>query len=154
MLQDSSCSEDIVEDVFVKIWDRLEDFEDLSHIRNFAYRCCRNACLDHIKTSRRAGQRAMAYQESLDVQDDDLLREIIRAEVLGELHRAIHHLPGQCRKIMSLSYVEGCKNTEISRRLGISVQTVKNQKSRGVKLLQAGWAKHLYWLLPLLLPFQ
>jgi RNA polymerase sigma-70 factor (ECF subfamily) len=61
---------------------------------------------------------------------------MIRMEVFNELYREINQLPEQCGKIVRMGYIEGMKNEEIARELGLSIQTVKNQKTRGVMLLK------------------
>ncbi|MNR35643.1 RNA polymerase sigma factor [compost metagenome] len=72
---------------------------------------------------------------------------MIRTEVWAEIYREINKLPVQCSKVISLSFVEGLKNDEIAQELDISIQTVKNQKSMGVKLLKQKLSKSGFLLL-------
>lgn len=154
LLKDQPAAEDIVEEIFIKLWDRLEQFESLLHVKRYLYKSCRNGCLDHIKVSQRVDARERTFISSLMDSEDSFDHEFIRSEVLGQIYQAIHQLPAQCGKIMSLSYIDGCQNADISKKLGLSVQTVKNQKTRGLKILQRQLAKLFYLLIIMFLyPF-
>jgi RNA polymerase sigma factor (sigma-70 family) len=61
---------------------------------------------------------------------------IIRAEVIGEIQRSIEDLPEGCKVVIKLAFTEGLKNEEIAKALGISINTVKSQKQRALKLLR------------------
>ncbi len=63
-------------------------------------------------------------------------QDIIRMEVFRVIYQEISNLPEQCGKIVRMSYIEGLKNEQIAEVLSISLQTVKNQKTRGMKLLR------------------
>lgn len=144
-------AEDIVEEAFIKLWDRLDQFESVVHVRGFLYKAVKNACLDHLKVSARTGARELLFSCVSQQDEQGFYNEMIRSEVLGHIYRAIHDLPEQCARIITMSYVDGFKNAEISEKLGVSLQTVKNQKSRGLKLLQGQLAKYISFLVVLFL---
>lgn len=146
MVKNQLVAEDIAEESFIKLWNRIEQFGNISHIKHFLYKTSRNSCLDYLKLDQRAGLREKAFISSLDHYDDHFFNEMIRAEVLGELYEAIRQLPAQCRKIVSMSYIDGLKNSKIAEKLDISIQTVKNQKSRGLKILQNQFSKYSSFL--------
>jgi len=56
--------------------------------------------------------------------------------VLMEINKAIEKLPPKCGEICRLSYIEGMSNEEIASRLLLSVNTVKNQKTKAITLLR------------------
>ncbi|TZF85997.1 RNA polymerase sigma-70 factor (plasmid) [Pedobacter sp. BS3] len=129
-------AEDIVENLFMRLWQKQEQFENEQHLKSFLYRATKNAALNFLKTSTHANERNTAFcQEQGEVQDN-YLSELIRVEIAREIYVAIKNLPPQCSKIISMSYLENMSNQEIADKMGLSVQTVKNQKMRGLSLLK------------------
>ncbi len=64
------------------------------------------------------------------------MERMIEAEVLGEVYKALQKLPEGCRKVINLSYFEGLSNQEVADRLNVSINTVKTQKLRALKMLR------------------
>jgi RNA polymerase sigma-70 factor (family 1) len=144
IIGDSSSTEDIVEEVFLKVWNKSEPFESSKHLKYFLYQSTRNACLDEIKKTRHAKERQLIYLNE-DMEDTvPYINEIIHAEVIREIYQAIKELPEQCGRIITMSYIDGLNNDEIANKLGLSVQTVKNQKSRGISLLKIRLSSELF----------
>jgi RNA polymerase sigma-70 factor (family 1) len=154
MTKDTTASEDIVGEVFVRFWARHTHFESPDNIKAFLYISTRNACLNYIKSQQRT---AITYKEVAyltDEKDGFVLNEMVRAEVLKEVMTEIETLPAQCRKIFKMSYLEGLKNDEIAACLEISVHTVRNQKQRALQLLKTKLlSKNLLQLYLLCFPF-
>lgn len=129
-------AEDIVQDVFERLWQKPYAFDDLRHLKDFLYKSTRNAALNFLKGAQHSKERQAKFlheqEESATAEDLD----IIRMEVFRIIYREISNLPEQCGKIVHMSYIEGLKNEQIADILSISLQTVKNQKTRGMKLLR------------------
>lgn len=133
---ESGHAEDIVQDVFEKLWHKQIAFENLRHLKDYLYKSTRNASLNFLKGVQHSQERQAIFlheQEETTAPDD---LELIRMEVLREVCREIDNLPEQCAKIVRMSYIDGLRNEQIAAQLSISVQTVKNQKTRGMKLLR------------------
>lgn len=128
--------EDIVGEVFLKVWSRQQAFEDLRHLKDFLYKSTRNACFDFTRRSIHSRERQALFLQSQDQWEAAAELDVIRMEVYRNIYREINQLPGQCRKIIHMGYIEGKTNNEIAQELGLSLQTVKNQKSRGISLLK------------------
>lgn len=129
-------AEDIVQDVFEKLWQKPHAFENLRHLKDFLYKSTRNAALNFLKGAQHSKERQAKFlheQEEATTGED---LDIIRMEVFRVIYREISNLPEQCGKIVRMSYIEGLKNEQIAQILSISLQTVKNQKTRGMKLLK------------------
>ncbi len=128
--------EDIVEDVFMKIWARQQHFQDLRHLKDFLYKSTRNACFDLIRRLEHSRERQALFLQSQKQWEAGADLDLVRMEVYRHIYRAISQLPEQCGKIIRMGYIEGKPNDEIASELGLSIQTVKNQKSRGIALLK------------------
>lgn len=152
MLGDASDAEDVVEDLFVRLWNRQQTFTDEGHLKAFLYRSTKNACLDFIKKTERSGERNSFYASEVYENDEGYLNEIIRTEVIRELYKAIEDLPAQCNKVIKMSYVDGKTNQEIADELCLSLQTVKNHKARGLAILKNNLPADKFQML-LLIPY-
>lgn len=138
--------QDLVQDVFVRLLEMPQCFSSAVHLRNFLYLSVKNACLNNLEKSAVQERHRHLIRTYIPLQDlpDE---EILTAEVFRRLKEAIDELPGECRKIVCLSYLDGWDNEKIAAYLHISVNTVRAQKMRGKKLLR----EKLRNLFPLLL---
>ncbi|WP_316792022.1 RNA polymerase sigma factor [Pedobacter frigoris] len=127
-------AEDLVENLFLKLWNKKQQFESPAHLQAFLYHAIRNACLDNIKLSKKG--KTDELSDALLIADDDHLRSMIHAESIAEIYRAVNGLPSQCSKVIRMGYLEGLNNAEIAEKLGLSEQTIKNYKVRGLGLLK------------------
>lgn len=135
---DACDAENIVEDIFLKLWDRALLFNDEEHLKAFLYRSIRNACLNFLKVSKRAFERNTAFaKEQGEYDEATYLTEITRTEIIAELYAAISELPAQARKVIIKTYIEGQSNQEVADELGLSINTVKNHKQNGLALLRS-----------------
>src|SRR6185312_80999 len=121
-------AKDVVEDLFVKLWQRKQCFENTQHAQAYLYRCVRNACLNYLKHGRRVSLKHEILIADTGEIEEDYLTQMIRSEVFGEIYRAIENLPSQCSKVITMSYIDGNSNAEIADMLNLSLQTVKNHK--------------------------
>lgn len=133
-------AEDVVNNLFLKLWDRAETFENFQHAQSTLYLAVKNACLDTIKLLGRRGNRYEQMQLLSEQVTQNFELEIIENEFWAEIYREIQKLPTQCGNVMRLAYIDGLTNDEVATALNISQQTVRNQKVKGLKILRE-WAK-------------
>ncbi len=135
-LKDDDDAKDIVQEAFVKYWDIKDEIAgDALSVSSFLYSSVKNACLNKLR-------RQKLESTFLNTRDADPMEEavalnaMIRTEVLAEIHKVITTLPENCQLVFRMGYLEGLKNPEIAAELGISINTVKTQKKRGLQLLK------------------
>jgi RNA polymerase sigma factor (sigma-70 family) len=63
-------------------------------------------------------------------------REILRVELLQEIYEEIEELPGRCKEIFKMIFIQGLSTDIIGEQLGISLQTVRTQKARAIGLIR------------------
>lgn len=150
-LPEAQDAEDITADTFVKLWDRRHNFKNLDNIGAFLHVTVRNACYDFLRHSlvKTNKQEELIRQLSYNDEPDFSLQEI-REQFLKLVYDEVEKMPGKMKEIFLLSYAEGLKPAEIARRLGLSVQTVHNQKSNAVSLLRLAFNNKPLFLLFLL----
>ena len=130
--------EDIVQDSFAALWERLQTGQSVANRRAYLYMMVRNRCLDHLRKAGIKTEELKPYDTYGIIEDDDA-RE--RAVIEARLWTAIDSLPEKCREIFLLSKRDGLKYEEIARELGISENTVRNQISKALKILKEGAGK-------------
>ena len=135
IILDKQAAEDVVTDIFIKLWEKRADFNTEENIKAFLYISTKNACRNILKHK----THVRKYEESgeFPVFDEDLvLDKILFTEVYWALYKAIEKLPHQCQNVLKMSYLEQMKNQEIADKLNISINTVKTQKARAILLLR------------------
>lgn len=141
ILDDTGEVEDAVSEVFVKLWQKAADFDDLNSIKGFLYISTKNRCLDRLKQQKRQQASLDDYSYSLDEADDGVDYDVLEAEVLALVYDEIERLPTKAQSIFKLIFFDGQKTDEVAAQLGISVKTVRNQKARAIQLLQTALLK-------------
>lgn len=134
IVYDHNLAEDIVQEVFWRLWNRRNHFNEIKSIKAFLYLSVKNACRNHYKHEK-VIEKYKARQGEL-IEDDLVLSRIIEAEVMESLYHAIKKLPTGCREVVHLRYFEGMSIQEVAEQLNISVNTVKTQKMRALKSLR------------------
>jgi RNA polymerase sigma-70 factor (ECF subfamily) len=141
---DAELAKEIVQDVFLKIWNNRNSLEVKSSLKAYLYQMTHNMCIDHLRT--RANKRNLSiisYDDlrmRLDVfelEDQDSLFDHLFSEQIEEaIHHAIEELPEQCREVFILSRYELLTYPQISKRLNISLSTTKTQMVRAMQKLK------------------
>jgi RNA polymerase sigma-70 factor (family 1) len=137
LLQNIHSAEDVVQEIFAKLWEMRASFESLNRIKAFLYISTRNACYNFLKRLQIVlkNHRDWSYTwDEIDVDGTQVM--VTRADLLNQLYITIEELPKECRRITRHSLIDGWSNQEIADRLGISIHTVKNQKARANYLLK------------------
>ena len=98
----------------------------------------RNRCLDHLRKKGIPTESLKPY-DTYGIIDDDDAQE--RSQTEARLWTAIDNLPEKCREVFILSKRDGLKYEEIAEELGLSVNTVRNQISKALKLIKEGAVK-------------
>ena len=143
-LTDNHLAEDIVQDSFIKLWERNDDFSSLSAIKAFLYLTVKNSCIDYQRHAQTVLQHKQSQITRQEVYNEvGLEQKIIEAETIRLIDKAINELPPQCRTIFLLS-LEGKKKQEIADQLNITINTVKTQKQRALTALRKALDNDLF----------
>jgi len=142
----AEAAEDVVEDVFLKLYQSKKTFSPDDNVTSYLYTATRNESLTHLKQQQKTMERQLQYHTETSGVQHDHINAMIRSEVLRSILDELKNLPGQSGEVIRLSYFEGLKNGEIAKLLGISEQTVKNLKSKGLSLLKTKLSPELFLL--------
>jgi RNA polymerase sigma-70 factor (family 1) len=131
-INDYDDSEDIVQEVFIELWNQRTRFESIEQIKAFLYLSVKNRCLNfkkHLTVKERFIKIAMADTEQF------FEEHVLETEVMQNINDAINNLPDERRKIIIMG-MQGLKNNEIAEHMQISINTVKLQKKIAYKQLR------------------
>lgn len=141
-LHDMALVEDIVQDCFTELWERLITEKEVSNVKAYLYMMVRNHCYDTLKKD----NPTLCDCSPSDLEDiisDEECEE--RSLIEARLWTAIDALPERCREVFLLSKRDGLKYKEIADKLDISVNTVENQVSKALRILKEGSKKIYYF---------
>jgi RNA polymerase sigma-70 factor (family 1) len=135
-LKNLEVSKDIVQEVFIKIWEDKIEFQNENNIKSYLYTSVKNKSLDYLKSKyvKTTEHFSISEMEKLET-EPFFLREVVILETSSIIENAIDTLPNKCAQIIKLS-IKDFTNAEIAEELGISVNTVKTQKKIGYKRLK------------------
>jgi len=136
LVSDKQEAEDIAVESFIKLLQKKTDFNNLSDIKSFLYTTTRNACFDLLRKNKvkDKSNRELEYLAQPDDQFGEA--EMITAKVLQTIYAEMENLPSQCRKVFTSIFIEGKTTAAIAEEMGISSQTVLNQKSKALQTLR------------------
>lgn len=126
---------DITQEVFVKVYERWEEFETIENAKAFLYTIARNLSLDYLRHKKAENNYIQAFPENNEMVDQTFLKEVTRQETFRILYAAIDQLPGQTRQVILYS-LEGNSVQEVGDKMGVSVNTVKTLKKNAYASLR------------------
>ncbi|MBS7199018.1 MAG: RNA polymerase sigma-70 factor [Bacteroidales bacterium] len=132
-VEQQDVAEDIVQEVFIAVWERDAQYPTYNAFRSFLYNSVKNAGLNHLKHKNVEEK----YLASLNLEDegDDIDLKMMEEELYRLLFKTIDELPDKCRNIFLL-HLEGKGNEEIALLLNLSILTVKTQKKRAMSYIR------------------
>lgn len=135
-IRDREETKDILQKVFVKIWDIRGKLPADIKLSSYLYQVVKNELINHISHSKvvdRYLDSMSSFAVSYVSDTDHAIRE---KQLLAIIEREIENLPEKMREIFQLSRTHYLSHREIAEKLGISEKTVKNQISNALKLLR------------------
>ena len=143
-IKDKLASEDIVQEVFLKIWEKRPDLIGSSSIRFYLFTAVRNNCLTHLQRVKKTlSLHAVKLEDSLVYLPSEK-QEGQPVDRMTLLKKAIAQLPPKCKEVFLLSRVGELSYKEIGKTLGISVKTVDNQIGKALKMLRSLLKDHRF----------
>lgn len=127
-------AEDIVQDIFLKIWTTREALTGIHHFQAYLFRMSHNHCINLLK--RNAQEAAIVLSFKTEFSSSLTEDHIQMRETTTLVRNAIDHLPVQQRLVFTMSREEGLNQQEISEKLHISVPTVKSHMTQALRSLR------------------
>lgn len=142
IVKDDIMAEEVVQNVFYKLWEKKEQIHVQQSIKSYLYRAVHNESVNYLRHVKvRANYQAHAAQTNKDngyMHDNATLKELQQ-----KIDIALGELPEQCRTIFQLSRYEELNYREIADKLDISISTVKNQVGKALRVLRSKLSEFL-----------
>lgn len=148
MTQDNDLAQNIVQDVFVDLWERKNDIE-INAIEPYLFRAVKNQVYKHYQNNK--FDKTILEDKFEDYVIDHFAT--IDPELMDLLYSLLDKLPEKRKEVLLMYKMQDMTIDQIADELGISKQTVKNQISSGLKQLREG-LKDLAWLAPFIILHQ
>ena len=139
ILNDPKEAEDVLQDVFIQIWDKAGSFDPkLGKVSSWAMTFIRNKAIDRIRASQRRAQlveKAVAA-DSVMIETPGVNESLCGREKAELIRSAVTGLPADQRQAIELAFFTGLTQYEISERLREPLGTVKARIRRGMLKLR------------------
>jgi len=133
-------AENVVQDVFIKLWDERENVKEELSLNNYIYTIAKN----HLFNIQRKKINEKAYRSYIVehlVQTPNLENEMIFADLKQSIDKIIDELPAQRKKVFVMGNIEGLSNKEVASALNLSVRTIEVHKSLALQALKKAFKK-------------
>ena len=147
-LEDKDEAEEVVQEVFCKIWDKRKSLSFTSSFKAYVFTSVRNKCFNHNEHMKVRHQHQAHVKHTTSEADSGMLEEV---DLERKIEEAVATLPEQCRKVFKMNRFEGLKYKEIAEQLGISPKTVENQMGKALKVMRVHLKDYLTVLILVIL---
>lgn len=130
-----SDSEEVVNDVFIAMWERHQDLLGMDALKSYLFRAVKNRCLNQIKRNRLPFDQ-MNDEMPVASKDFNVLQHLEAKETGEKITLLIDKLPTKCRQVFLFSRIHELSYKEIADLMDISPKTVENQIGLALKFLK------------------
>ena len=137
IIKDSAVAEDIIQNVFVKMWMRKEQVNSKLSVRNYLLVATRNELFDYMRL-RYNLLRSDINDAMLNVADTDtdVYDYVDVRERVGFIDSVMRSMPDKRREIFAMRYDRNMTNAEIARALNLSIRTVEKHVDLAIKQIR------------------
>ncbi len=136
MLNDEEATEDVVQQLFIKIWESRETLQTPDSVAAYLFTAARNRALNYIKSQSRKSSNEVPLTNLHDEADNRMEEQMDAKELQKALYAAIDALPEKRKEVFVLSRFEGKSYKEIAEIMQISVKTVEAQMGKALSTLR------------------
>lgn len=138
-ISEKSVCEDIVQSVFLKIWDKRATLTIKTSFKSFLLKSVRNKCMDVIRHDNVVNKYEIFFNLFDSYSKEETEHYILYSDLQAHLQKALQKVPDRYKETFELSRIKGLKYKEIAKEQNISERAVEERMSKTLKLLR----KHL-----------
>lgn len=147
--RDIYLAEDIVQNVFLKLWEKRDKLNTKFSIKGFLYRSVYNEFIDQYRKKSNLAIVEEHYNNKLKaIASEETSDET--ANLIALVKKEIQNLPTKCKQMFLLSKQQGLTNVEIAQYLNITTKAVERQMSRAFSTIRKNLGKKMHTILFLL----
>jgi RNA polymerase sigma-70 factor, ECF subfamily len=148
-LRDRQAAEEIVQEVFIRLWENRESVIITSSLRSFLLKSIQNRCIDTIRHMKIVGDYQSKLQNHPLLLENDTENYVLYSELEDDLKKALGKLPADISKIFLMNRFEGLTYPEIADQLDLSVRMVEIRMGKALALLKQYLKDYLITILVL-----
>lgn len=135
-VHDQAISEQIVQDIFVYLWEKKDKIGIGTSLRSYLLRAAKNKSLNYLRNEKtRLGiQENLAHSQAHNHETPEYIFNA--GQLRGVIEESVDRLPPKCRQVYILGKEKDLSYKEIARKLNISVKTVENHMGKALKQLR------------------
>ncbi len=141
LVSDDYLAEDIVQDLFVNLWQKKNTIQISGSLKGYLFRSVHNESINALKkklskknsVNNTIQQEQWSGLENIINYNAYILERMEADETEKKINKAIKLLPKQCREVFQLSRIDNLSNSEISQKLNISPHTVRGQLHNAIQ---------------------
>lgn len=133
-IRNKEIAEEIVSDVFVKIWNNRKELGNVKNLKSYLFISVKNGCLTHLRKVKK--EKIISIDEFSDfhfLPVEGPENDYIDSEIRNEIYQSIEKLPPKCKLAFTLAKINGLKYKEIAEVMGVTEKTVNNHLVAAVK---------------------
>lgn len=134
-LPEKDACEDIVQTVFVNVWDKRKDWNYEASFRSFLLTSVKNSCLDELRHRKVITKHQQNYEVLGNSMSVSTEQHVLYSELKSHLDRALSLLPEKQREVFEMSRLHGTRYKDIARQLNISERTVEDRIAKTMQSL-------------------
>lgn len=136
VVRDTDASEDIVQDVFIKVWRRRAELDISRSIQSYLFRSCMNTALNYLEKNKKNTSIENENVHSAAFSSHHTEEGLAFEEVNHRVQEALDTLPPKCKMVFSMSRYEEMSYADIASTLNISVKAVEKHMSKALKIMR------------------
>jgi RNA polymerase sigma-70 factor (ECF subfamily) len=136
LVKEEEACEDIVQEIFLRVWEKKQDLVGTEALRYYLYTATRNNCLTWLDKSKKSPVTRLTGHETAEAPAPSGREEAPVADFDALLKEALELLPPKCREVFVLSRVNKFTYQQIAGTLDISIKTVENQMGKALRILR------------------
>jgi RNA polymerase sigma-70 factor (ECF subfamily) len=137
---DMEQAEDIVQDIFVSVFEKKTNFSNQQSLKVYLYQAVKNNAINIIRKAK-VDKKYKDWSKNKPTDESSFYHSMIEEESYRILFKAIDKLPPRSKEVLLLN-LEGLKNQDIADHLDLSINTIRTHKANALKLLKED-LKHL-----------
>lgn len=143
IVKDNREAEDVVQKLFVKLWEKRHELEILNDVRAYLYRSTYNSSLNALKRLNRMTEMTASTEVNISEGTTDASHRVLSGELEDRIEHALGRLPEKCGEVFRLSRFQDLTYKEISEQLNVSIKTVENHMGKALRIMRKELEEYL-----------
>ncbi|WP_341216318.1 RNA polymerase sigma-70 factor [uncultured Wocania sp.] len=147
LLKKREISEDVIQEVFIKIWEKRDVLVIKTTLKGYLYTCVMHKVYDLFRKDKNAFSEEVLQNFDIKIQTSTPESRLIYKELEAQINAVVNTLPEKCKKVFKLSRENQLSHKEISKQLNISTKSVEAYITKALKIIRPSLINISYFVL-------